>query len=91
MRCLRVALVMALFSMAISGGVRSAEQSADLPKVPRLSYPPPFKDVQVELPATITVQPEYRPRLPLYLALRPHFSPLPVSYTHLTLPTIYSV
>jgi len=67
---------MALFSMAISGGVRSAEQSADLPKVPRLSYPPPFKDVQVELPATITVQPEYRPRLPLYLALRPHFSPL---------------
>lgn len=66
MKRLRLALATVLLCAAVLGGVRGAEPDEALPKVPRLSYPPPFKDVQVELPAQVTVLPEFRPRLPVF-------------------------
>jgi len=66
MKPLLLPLATVLLCATFSGGVGGAGSEEALPKIPPLSDPPRFKDVQVELPAQVTVLPKFRPRLPVY-------------------------
>jgi hypothetical protein len=76
MRLLSLLFVVSLLLVITANRVCGAAAAEALPRIPRLSYPPPVKDIQVELPSLVKVDPEFRPKLPVYLAFRPQYSPL---------------